>query len=236
VPIADPLEAKHAFALQVFALVFLCSVLLVELLRAVSAGAFAPTSLINLVNVAISGVAVWWIRRGAHRRAARLFVMGFSVVLAVAISLGEFQFFRDGIKNLAVVLALAALLLGRRALWSALLVFVAAMVVAFARDHGLLGGAGPHPSPLGPNSVFLASVLGFCILAIVLDRFGLTVRETVPRREGDPGTGRSPRSEPDLPLRVAATLMGAAPFVTTGLQGSHPADLARARAPLSRRS
>jgi PAS domain S-box-containing protein len=179
VPIADPLEARHAFALQVFALMFFCSVLLVEVLRAVSAGGFraSPTSLINLVNVTISGVAVWWIRHGAHRRAARLFVVGYSVVLAIAISLGGFLFFRDTLKNLAVVLALAALLLGRRALWSTLLFFVAAMAVALARDQRMLGGAGPHPSPSGPNSVFLVSVLSFFILAIVLDRFGLTVRE-----------------------------------------------------------
>jgi two-component system, cell cycle sensor histidine kinase and response regulator CckA len=179
IPVADPLEARHAFALQVFALMFFCAVLLVESARAVSAGAFrvSPPSLVNLVNVTISAVAVWWIRRGEYRRAALLFVLGYSVVLAVAISLGGVLFFRDAIKNLAVVLALAALLLGRRALWSTFLFFVAAMGVALARDHGMLGGAGPHPSPAGPNSVFLVSVLSFFILSIVLDRFGLTVRE-----------------------------------------------------------
>jgi PAS domain S-box-containing protein len=131
----------------------------------------------NLTDVAISLLTVWWIRRGHYRRAAWTFVAGFSLVQAVAISLGGLEFGRDAIKNLAIILALVALLLGRRALWTMLLALTAAMAVAYARDLRFLGGTGPHPAPSGPAGVFWISTFSFIVLALVLDRFGLTARE-----------------------------------------------------------
>jgi len=78
-----------------------------------------------------------------------------------------------------VPLALAALLLGRRALWTVLLTVSAAMAIALARDHYLLGGVGPRPAPGAPVGQLGLALIVFTILAVVLDRFGLTMREAL---------------------------------------------------------
>src|SRR5207248_2997399 len=140
------------------------------------------TIAINGVNAGVALAAVISIRRGKYRRAAALFVIGFGTVQALAFSLGGLQFSRDGFKSIAVVLTLAALLLGRRGLWTALLAFIAAMAVAWLRDLGHLGGMGPRPQPAGPAGVFWTTLITFLILAIILDRFGVTVQETLKDR------------------------------------------------------
>jgi PAS domain S-box-containing protein len=175
VPIADSLQRRHAVTLQLFALTFCAAALVVEIARRLEGPRSPVTLAINGVGVAVSLLAVFWIRRGDYRRAAWLLVGGFAAVQAVAISIGGLHFSRDGLKNVAVVLALAALVLGRRALWSMLAGFAVVMAVGWARDHYMLGGHGPQPTP--PSPTFELWVLTFLVLAIVLDRFGLTVQE-----------------------------------------------------------
>src|SRR4051812_50147127 len=107
---------------------------------------------INGVNAALSLAAVISIRRGRYLRAAAFFVIGFGVVQALAFSFGGLEFSRDGLKSIAVVLTLAALLLGRRGLWGAVAAFAGAMTIAWLRDLGHLGGTGPPPPPAGPGA------------------------------------------------------------------------------------
>jgi PAS domain S-box-containing protein len=179
IPDGDPLERRHAVSLQVFALVLCFGIVALESVRLIwgfRRDSWIP-SVTNLTDLAISLLTVLWIRRGHYRRASWTFVAGFSLVQAVAISLGGLEFGRDAVKNLATVLALVALLLGRRALWIVLLVLITALATAYARDLRFLGGTGPHPAPSGLAGVFWISTFTFVILALVLDRFGLTVRE-----------------------------------------------------------
>jgi PAS domain S-box-containing protein len=181
-PIADPLQRRHAVTLQVFALALALAAVVAESVR-VATGHFSLAVLaINGVNAALCLTAVMFLRRGHYHRAAVLFVAGYGAVQAIAYSLGGLQFSRDGLKNIGLGLTLAALLAGRRALWAMLGVFTTAMIVAYARDLGYLGGAGPGTPPGTPGGLFWTTVASFLVLAIVLDRFGLTVRESLADR------------------------------------------------------
>src|SRR4051812_30525139 len=158
---------------------FIVAVIGLEAVRFARRGHLSVTTAINGVNAILSLAAVISIRRGRYQRAAALFVLGFGTVQALAFSFGGLEFSRDGLKSIAVVLTLAALLLGRRGLWAAVAAFAASMTVAWLRDLGHLGGSGPHPPPAGPAGVFWSSLVTFLILAIILDRFGVTVQETL---------------------------------------------------------
>jgi PAS domain S-box-containing protein len=182
IPISDPLRRKHAVTLQIFAIVLSVAVVGLEVGRFFGQGRVQVTAAINGANALLALVAVVLLRRGRFKPAALIFVIGPSAVLALAILLGGFQFSRDGIKSVAVGLTLAALLLGRRGLWISLAALAGATGIAFLRDLGRLGGTGPHQSPVSLAGAFWSSMATFAILAIILDRFGVTVQETLEQR------------------------------------------------------
>ena len=184
VPIADPLRRKHAVVLQLFAGAYCVGVLLIEAARLWGGSLHtAVATAINLVTAAVALAAVVLLRRGSYGAATALFVWVLGSIQALAIAAGGLQFSRDGLKNVALVLVLAGLLRGRRALWSFVGIFIAAMAVAYERDHGLFGSHGPRPAPASPEGVVFVSALSFLIIAIMLDRFGLTVESALRDRE-----------------------------------------------------
>jgi len=175
VEVANEIERRQAASLQVFALVGAAFMLGLELWR-MGAGAIVPAAMVsNTLNVAVLLAAVWAVRTGRFRLGAWTFAAGTTLVLGSVIATAGLVFSRDALKNLAIPLALAALALGRRALWTTLTVMLAFMAIAFARDRYLLGGAGPRASPASGESVLVISAMVLVLLAIVLDRFGLTV-------------------------------------------------------------
>ncbi|GAC1341003.1 MAG: hypothetical protein NVSMB23_12020 [Myxococcales bacterium] len=179
VPIQDPLQRRNAVSLQVFSLVLAAVIVAVEAGRLVN-GAMLRTpgpSLFNSLTFTLSLLTVISIRRGRYGRGVFLFVVALSAAFAIRISLGGLEYSRDILKNIAIPLALTALLLGRRALWSSLACFTLVLAIGTARDHYLLGGTGPHPPPNAGVGVAGFSVLIFIILAVVLDRFGLTMQD-----------------------------------------------------------
>ncbi len=178
IPIAEPLRRRHAVTLQIFAIAFCLGALSLEVSRLWSQRHFTVTTAINGLDAAVALLAAHWLRQGRYRRAALLLVAGLGTVLALAFAIGGLQFSRDGVKAFVVVLTLAALLLGRRALWTALFALVVAVSIAWARDLGHLGGLGPRAAPASLSAIFLSTVITFVILAIVLDRFGLTMQQT----------------------------------------------------------
>jgi signal transduction histidine kinase/CheY-like chemotaxis protein len=78
---------------------------------------------------------------------------------------------------MAMPLALAALLVGRRALWVSMAAYALGFVVGALRDGGHLGGSGPHAPPTQPFGPVGTAIVGFTVLSIVLDRVGLSLRE-----------------------------------------------------------
>jgi PAS domain S-box-containing protein len=182
-PIPDTLQRRHAVTLQVFALALALAAFTIEVVR-IASGKFSPlVAVVNGINGVICLLAAVLLRKGHYRRAAGLFVAGYGTVQAVAFALAGFQFSRDGIKNIGLCLTLAALLAGRRALWGMLAALTAAISIGYLRDLGWLGGAGPQPQPGSPLGVLWSSALSFVVLAIVLDRFGVTVQETLEQRQ-----------------------------------------------------
>ena len=182
-PIPDRLQRRHAVTLQVFALALALFAFTLEAVR-IASGTFSPlVAAVNGVNGVICLVAALLLRKGLYRRAAGLFVAGYGTVQAVAFAMGGFQFSRDGIKNIGLCLTLAALLAGRRALWGMLAALTAAVSIGYLRDLGWLGGTGPHPQPGSPFSILWSTTVSFVVLAIVLDRFGVTVQETLEQRQ-----------------------------------------------------
>ncbi|HUJ24970.1 MAG TPA: ATP-binding protein [Myxococcales bacterium] len=184
VPIADPLRRNHAIVLQLFAGAYCVGALLIELARLW--GGSLHTSIgtvVNMLSAAVALAAVVLLRRGSYETATALFVWVLGFIQALAIAVGGLQFSRDGLKDVALVLVLAALLRGRRALWSFVGIFIMAMAVAYARDRGFLGANGPRPPPASPEGIFWVSALSFVIIAIMLDRFGLTVERALRDRE-----------------------------------------------------
>jgi signal transduction histidine kinase/ActR/RegA family two-component response regulator len=74
-------------------------------------------------------------------------------------------------------LALAALLVGRRALWTAMAAYALGFSVGGLRDQGLLWGTGPHTPPTLPFGAVGTAIIAFTVVSIVLDRVGLSLRE-----------------------------------------------------------
>jgi PAS domain S-box-containing protein len=181
VPIADPLQRQHAVTLQLLVILFCAGVVLLEAIRIiVGGGIHSPVATaINALNVVIMIAALVLLRRGDYSRASMLFVVALGAVQALAIGLGGLQFSRDGLKNVMIVLALTALLTSRRVLWTMTAGMIAVTAIAWLRDGGFLGGHGPRPPPASPGGVFWVSALAFLIFALVLDRFGLTVRQAL---------------------------------------------------------
>jgi signal transduction histidine kinase len=181
VPIDDPLQRRNAIALQVFSLILWSAVLFIEGVRLAKGITWRSPlpSLVNYTDMVLLGIAFWALRSGRYATGVMIFVAGFTIVQAGGIAYAGLEYSRDALKNLAVPLALSALLLGRRALWTVLFVVSAAMAIALARDHYLLGGVGPRPSPGAPVGQLGLALIVFTILAVVLDRFGLTLREAL---------------------------------------------------------
>ena len=179
IPAANELQRRHAVSLQVFAIagaVLTVGVEVTRVITGVGAG-LRPASVANAGTLAMVLAALWAVRSGRFPLGTWIFAAGLIVPLGGVIAATGIIYARDVVRNLTIPLTLAALLLGRRALWSALSVMVAFMVVGLARDHRLLGGHGPHPNPMSDGAVFGVSVIVLILLAIVLDRFGLTILE-----------------------------------------------------------
>ena len=79
---------------------------------------------------------------------------------------------------------MAALLLGRRALWICVAAIVAGCAIGALRDRGQLGGAGPLPLEDPPLGMLGSTLLTLGLFALVMDRFGSTLREGFRRPAG----------------------------------------------------
>ncbi len=128
--------------------------------------------------LAVLLLPVLFLIRGARfRQAAILLLATFAASDVVQLILGGLEANARGIVGFALPLVIAALMIGRGALWSTLLAYSVAMFIGRFRDLGLLG---PVPAaPAGdalPLALESSIVLFFCCL--LLDRFGRVLRES----------------------------------------------------------
>ncbi|HET9551985.1 MAG TPA: ATP-binding protein [Anaeromyxobacteraceae bacterium] len=177
IPAANELQRRHAVSLQVLAIAAAVLTVAIEVSRGLSGATSGPAMVTNVSTLGMELTALWALRTGRFRLGSWIFAVGMALVLGGAIAASGITYARDVVRNLTIPLALAALLLGRRALWASLSIMVVLMAVGLARDHRLLSGGGPVPNPMSDGAIFGVSVVVLTLLAIVLDRFALTVLE-----------------------------------------------------------
>ena len=189
VPLTDAVRRQQAVTLQIlcFAALGWASATLLGIWRQ---GLF-PAHWFECVVIALAlpgfVTAIALIRTGRERAGRYTGVASISIAIALLLVQGlEYSLSRFAF--VGVCLAAAGLLLGRRALWLVFLGSTVAVTVAALRDAGLLGGPWSMqraPVPLGP---FTQALFILTTSTVVLDRFGVLLRETLEkslRREAD---------------------------------------------------
>ena len=131
----------------------------------------------RLIGAVVLAAAFVVIRRGRFKEGVALFVTGAVLLSAVGVALTGFAANARNLTELTMPLALAALLVGRRALWTSMAAYAAGFTVGGLRDAGHLWGTGPHEPPSLPFGGVGTAIIGFTVVAIVLDRVGLSLRE-----------------------------------------------------------
>jgi signal transduction histidine kinase len=178
VPGRDPHERTTSVAIQLAAAVAAVA-LVVGLSRGVQVGAPAPLLLRDTVNLLVAAATVVLLRAGRSPLAWRVMVVGISGNYLLFLAAMGLEFNRYELLQLSISLTAMALLFGRRWLWLGLAASSAAVVAGALRDAGYLGGAGPLAPPLPAITLPGETIAVMAIVAVFLDRFGLTVRQAL---------------------------------------------------------
>jgi signal transduction histidine kinase len=178
VPGRDPYERTTSVAIQLAAAVAAVA-LVVGLSRGVQVGAPAPLLLRDTVNLLVAAATVVLLRAGRSPLAWRVMVVGIAGNYLLFVAVMGLEFNRYELLQLAISLTAMALLFGRRWLWLGLAASSAAVLVGALRDAGHLGGTGPLAAPLPAITLPGETIAVMAIIAVFLDRFGLTVRQAL---------------------------------------------------------
>ena len=178
-PTSDTLEQRHAITVQVICLIGAGALLASEGVRALTGltGAALPSVYMHVTGAVVLLLGFVLLRRGRFQWSVRLLIGGIVAASSVGIAWSGFQYNLPNVRNLAVPLAMAALLIGRRALWTTMGVYALALGAAQLRDAGYLGGSGPGVAPSSPLGGAVSAIISLSILSLVLDRLGYTLRE-----------------------------------------------------------
>lgn len=179
IPAPDPVARRHAPSVLVLCGLGAIALLAGELVRWRS-GALQQdlaVSCMRLIGAVVLAAAFVVIRRGRFKEGVALFVTGAVLLSAVGVALTGFAANARNLTELTMPLALAALLVGRRALWTSMAAYALGFTVGGLRDAGHLWGSGPHEPPSLPFGAVGTAIIGFTVVAIVLDRVGLSLRE-----------------------------------------------------------
>ncbi|HEX5052516.1 MAG TPA: ATP-binding protein [Planctomycetota bacterium] len=180
-PIADDVERRTAQSVQVFLIGLMLVIALGELSTALVAARdygslaawYGPFA--DLTCLAVSAWSLHAIRSGRPQPAFRLLLSVFVGLLVVSFALRGANYHEHFfVRTYAVLLVLAALLLGRWALWATMASLLLAFGLGELHDHvwsAPLTGLVPAEGQL-PRALEIALVL--CVL---IDRFGVALRE-----------------------------------------------------------
>ncbi len=179
VPIDDPVDRDQAVTVEIFcflAMVWLAVAIVVSAARGTVLDHPFPNAIAPLgVMIALVG-EVALIRSGRYRFALYVGLAGLLAPAAVLVAQGFAQApFR--LLYLVILLAVAAMLRGRGALWTVFTVSFAAVAVGAARDAGYLGGPASPPAP--PLGTFGNAAVPLVILTVLLHRFAEPMREAM---------------------------------------------------------
>jgi signal transduction histidine kinase/ActR/RegA family two-component response regulator len=179
VPAPDPVARRHAPSVLVLCGLGAAALVVGEIVRW-QQGALRhdfAVSLMRLAGALVLGSAFVLVRGGRFKAGVSLFVTGAVLISAAGVALTGFAANSRSLIELTMPLALAALLVGRRALWTAMAAYALGFTIGGLRDRGLLWGAGPHAPPTLPFGAVGTAIIAFTVLCIVLDRVGLSLRE-----------------------------------------------------------
>lgn len=178
VPIDDPVDRRNAPVIQVIALLLAALPPLMWLLRAVVLGVpWRPGEVVSmLVGLSVSALAALsfrLVRGGRFVAASRLLLLGFAVSALLAHAATGFAAQRFEQPLLGVWMAIAALTLGRGALW----LMYAGLLVAFGA--GIAVDIGVHGEMAARLTDLAVSAAIFLMLSIVLDRSSTALRDSL---------------------------------------------------------
>ena len=177
-PFLAPIDRRHASSVQVLC-AFGASVLLLGEGVRWHAQSFAdpPMTVMHLSAVVLLLVAFFLVGRRLFRAGLAFFIIGVVVISGAGVAFTGLAYSSGSLQNLAIPLALAALLVGRKALWTTTIFYAVALAVGAARDSGLLGGVGPRIATVSPIRHLGSALISFCIISVILDRVGLSLRD-----------------------------------------------------------
>jgi signal transduction histidine kinase len=179
VPAPDPVARRHAPSVLVLCGLGAIALVVGEMVRW-QEGALQhdlAVSLMRLAGAVVLGSAFVLVRGGRFKAGVSLFVTGAVLISAAGVALTGFAANSRSLIELTMPLALAALLVGRRALWTSMAAYALGFSIGGLRDRGLLWGTGPHTPPTLPFGAVGTAVIAFTVVCIVLDRVGLSLRE-----------------------------------------------------------
>ncbi len=179
VPAPDPVARRHAPSLLVLCALGAVALVVSELLRW-HAGELRhdlAVALLRLMGAVVLSAAFFLVRGGRFSTGVALFVTGAVLISAAGVALTGFAANARTLAELTMPLALAALLLGRKALWLSMAAYALGFSIGGLRDAGHLWGSGPQPPPSLPFGAVGTAIVGFTVVCIVLDRVGLSLRE-----------------------------------------------------------
>ncbi len=179
VPAPDPVARRHAPSVLVLCALGSAALVIGELVR------WSEHELehdfgvacFRILGAALLLTAFVLIRRGRFETGVSLFVGGAVAISTVGVAMNGFAANARNLTELTMPLALAALLVGRRALWTSMAAYALGFTIGGLRDAGHLWGTGPHLPPTLPFGGVGTAIIGFTVVAIVLDRVGLSLRE-----------------------------------------------------------
>ncbi len=154
-------------------------ILVTVILSVIASRAFLPGHMCSAALVLSMGCGVVLIRRGLFRAGAAVVVGAWTASVGLNLFALGLSANREHLKWFVVPLAMAALLLGARAVLFGLAGVVLLLVAAAARDAGYLGGAGPQPIPEPWLGSAGAALIFFVLLAILLERLGSEMRRAL---------------------------------------------------------
>lgn len=178
-PAPDPVARRHAPSVLVLCALGVVALLAGELVRWHSGTVLDDLAVatLRLTGAGVLAAAFVVIRTGRFRQGVTLFVAGAVLISACGVALTGFAANSRNLTELTMPLALAALLLGRRALWTSMAAYAVGFSIGGLRDEGYLLGLGPQEPANLPFGGVATAIIAFAVVSIVLDRVGLSLRE-----------------------------------------------------------
>ena len=182
VPIPDPDLRENAVLVQVIGGLGVAGEILAALLLYRNPANAEPGAVLSFViAAAVLAVAVALVRFGHYRLSLWIICLSLFINAAIPMVSGGVTYGLGFSRQMSIPLAVAALLLSRRALWTMFGLILVIAALGVAREHGLIGAAVIRPPAIPPFGAFGSTLVVFFFIAVVLDRVAGALRASLAR-------------------------------------------------------